>query len=69
MSWKVEYLRGVISYIQYIESLLQQQEELDHIYTRVIGTHSIKEQQMARYIEDMQKEVILEEQSQMFMIS
>ena len=32
---------------------------------QVIGTHSIEEQQMGRYIGDVHKEVILEEQSWM----
>ena len=69
MSSKVEYLRGAISYILNQWSLLQQQEELDHLYSRAIGTHSIKEQQMGRYIGDVQTEIVLEEQSLMFMIS
>ena len=34
-----------------------------------IGTHSIEEQQMGRYIGDVQTEVVLEKQSLMFMIS
>ena len=36
---------------------------------QVIGTHSIEEQQMERYVGDVQTEVVLEEQSLMFMIS
>ena len=43
-------------------SLLQQQDKLDHLYTyRYKVTNSIEEQQMGRYIGDVQTELVLEE--------
>ena len=65
----VEYLRGAISYIQYIESM-------EFVTTR--GARSLIHQgyrytlnrrtAVGRYIGDVQTEVVLEEQSRMFMI-
>ena len=71
ISWKVEYLRGPISYIQYIESMkfVTTARGAKSLIHQVIGTHSIEEQQMERYVGDVQTENVLEEQSLTFMIS